>query len=81
MSASKLEKNVVNLERRLREDFRLELERALRPCLERLDVLEAGNHLSDQKVVQLELDHNPPQAAIFVCVTVLYSRPKSLLVF
>ncbi|CAK9028189.1 Uncharacterized protein SCF082_LOCUS18241 [Durusdinium trenchii] len=64
MSASKLEKNVVNLERRLREEFRLELERALRPCLERLDVLEAGNHLSDQKVVQLELDHNPPQVEL-----------------
>lgn len=72
MSASKLEKNVVNLERRLREEFRLELERALRPCLERLDVLEAGNHLSDQKVVQLELDHNPPQGG--GRLTVLFGR-------
>ena len=33
MSASKLEKNVANLERRLRHEFQLELNAKLEPCL------------------------------------------------
>lgn len=40
MSASKLEKNVANLERRLRHEFQLELNAKLEPCLVRLAALE-----------------------------------------
>ena len=53
MSASKLEKNIANLERRMREEFHLKLEEALRPCLERLEALEgklSGNPVEQSNV-------------------------------
>lgn len=60
MSASKLEKNIANLERRMREEFRLELERALRPCLERLARLESETKLQgDLGNLKSETDKTP----------------------
>lgn len=60
MSASKLEKNIANLERRMREEFRVELERALRPCLERLARLESETRLQgDLGNLKTETDKTP----------------------
>ena len=53
MSASKLEKALANMERRMREEFRAELGVAMRSCLQRLqsleDMIEAGARADVQR--------------------------------
>eukprot|EP00439_Symbiodinium_sp_Y106_P047896 s4372_g6.t1 len=71
MSASKLEKNMANLERRMRKEFLLELDVKLEPCLARLAALE------QRLQAELMEDSNKVEETI-TCADVDYRpRPRS----
>ena len=62
MSASKLEKVVANMERRMREEFRVELDVAMRSCFQRLQALEDAIEAGARADVQ----RNSVQVGVFL---------------